>query len=649
MLTTTERPTQRHRGLSLALVSLLSVSMLFSALISGSNPARAAQGSTLADTTADLTPATALAYISVNLDQKSDQWTLSTELLKRAGLTEALNESGLDNGSVESATDEADAFLGGHAAFVLSTLPMDDSFNLDAITGEVSGAMTDPGTVANGDVPSGFAVIIESPDPDAAQTQLEAMIEKDAQNNGSTVDTETYGGVEISSIAGTDADSAGTAVARVGDAVVLATLPTDIHPIIDTANGDVDKLSDDAAFKTLKSGLNADWLSFGMVNGSTLLDQLREQDPEVFAEVPASSIAQMDMVSGYVLWADQPGFRIDTLSLPGAGAESATAQEPLRNDFASKVSGDTLYFANSSNINQYGILDTVGLIFAQALVGDSMDLATPGATPISLDESSAQIFAQAANVLGFNIKTDFIDQLTGEFGVAVSASDLTGSNPNISAIFVSDTEDATKVTDVASKISFILASALGGDVLSSRDVNGSSITSIDLSGTGVAAALEFGVVDGQLLIGTDSGINDYVNGPTDSLADNKVYQDTMAELPAAATGITFLNVQGLMPLIDEATSSLGDMSTTLDNSPDCAQFSSQEEAQAAYDEDQFANFDLDRDFDGTACEDFFASSTPEVAASPASATSSIHVQAVGTVSYVKDGMSATSTIVLIGE
>ncbi|MGI8484635.1 MAG: hypothetical protein ACR2OU_10275, partial [Thermomicrobiales bacterium] len=59
-----------------------------------------------------------------------------------------------------------------------------------------------------------------------------------------------------------------------------------------------------------------------------------------------------------------------------------------------------------------------------------------------------------------------------------------------------------------------------------------------------------------------------------------------------------------------------------------------------------ANFDLDRNYNGVACEDFFGAATPE--ASPASATASVNVQSVGTVSYVKDGMNATSTIVMIG-
>ncbi len=632
----------RHHSLSLALVCVLAMSMFTSVFAFGSPARVSAQASSVADTTAKLTPASALAYVSVNLDEKSDQWTMSADLLKRAGLTQALDNSGMDTANV---THEAQNYLGGHAAFVLSSLPAGDSLSLNTITNDVSGAVTDPSTVTSGDVPSGFAVIFQSPDVDALQKQFEDMIQKDAIDQGDTIKVETHGGVDISVLTPSDPSQTGQAVARVGDSVVLATVADDIFPIIDASTGDVPNLADDAAFQSLQKGLNADWLSFGMINGSALLTQLKAQDPTITNDLSKGAMAQLDAVTGFTFWADQPGFRLDTLSIPGKDAAKPDATV-LTGDFAKKAPADSLFFANGSNINQYGIFDTLGLVFAQALVSPGSATPAAGATPVSLEESSAQIFQQAASVIGFNIKTDFIDQLTGEFGVAVSASDITSSTPKISAIMYSDTGNAAKVTDVASKISFILAAGLGGDTLSSRDIGGSSVTSIDLTNSGLPVTVEFGVVNGQLLIGTDDGITSYVNGPKSSLADDKIYQDTLAALPKDATGITYVNVQGLLPLIDEATSSLTGATTVKDDSLDCGKFDSQKEAQAAYDADQFANFDLDRNYNGVACEDFFGAATPD--ASPASATASVNVQSVGTVSYVKDAMNATSTIVMIG-
>ncbi len=43
-----------------------------------------------------------------------------------------------------------------------------------------------------------------------------------------------------------------------------------------------------------------------------------------------------------------------------------------------------------------------------------------------------------------------------------------------------------------------------------------------------------------------------------------------------------------------------------DASESCANYATQEEAQAAYDAAESGTFDLDQDFDGEVCEDYFA-------------------------------------------
>ncbi len=53
-------------------------------------------------------------------------------------------------------------------------------------------------------------------------------------------------------------------------------------------------------------------------------------------------------------------------------------------------------------------------------------------------------------------------------------------------------------------------------------------------------------------------------------------------------------------------SALGGFEEFPDASESCADYASQEEAQAAYDAAESDTFDLDQDFDGEVCEDFFA-------------------------------------------
>lgn len=634
----TSRPTGKILPLILAL--MLALTALVPALGTAGVRTALAQEK-VEDTTATVAPATALVYASVNLDTKSDQFSLASELIKRAGLEQEVDSAT----SSASSEDQAaiDAVTGGYAAFVLTTIPDELSNSLDNLTTDVTTAAADPAELTDGGVPSGFAVILQTSDPDAAEKALlDGLTSDDA---GAKPTTETYEGVEITSVAPATKDDTGTAVARVGDFVVIATVPEDIHPIVDTETGKIDKLSDVEAFTTLQGELNADWLAFGFVNGPRMLEEIERTAGDTAGEIPASTKAQLQAVTGFVFWADQPGFRMDTLSLATSDAPAAAATPAVRGDLAEKVPADSLIFTNGMNVNQYGILDAIGLIFAQALVGSDSST-TSVATPASIEEQQAAIYAQAASVLGFNLKTDFIDQLDGEYGFALSASDLTSGNPKIDALFVTDTANAQKVTDTASKISFILAAAVDGELISSRDVNGSTVTSIDAGDADMPLTIEYGVVDGELLIGVNDGIDNYVNGPAQPLAASPLYMDTLAQLPGDPTGITFVNLEAITPLVAEAESAFASGTSSTDANPDCGAFASQEEAQAAYDKDSFTNFDLDQDFDGQACEDYFTAATPE--ASPAAAPMS-GLKAIGTVTYEKDGNQATSTIILIAD
>jgi hypothetical protein len=56
---------------------------------------------------------------------------------------------------------------------------------------------------------------------------------------------------------------------------------------------------------------------------------------------------------------------------------------------------------------------------------------------------------------------------------------------------------------------------------------------------------------------------------------------------------------------------LGGMEEVPDASESCGDYATQEEAQAAYDAAESGTFDLDQDFDGEVCEDFFATAETE--------------------------------------
>jgi hypothetical protein len=85
----------------------------------------------------------------------------------------------------------------------------------------------------------------------------------------------------------------------------------------------------------------------------------------------------------------------------------------------------------------------------------------------------------------------------------------------------------------------------------------------------------------------------------------------MDTLPAEYNGLTYIDLAQAIPLSQVAAEEsdelgLGGMGEIPDASESCANYATQEEAQVAYDAAEADTFDLDQDFDGEVCEDFFA-------------------------------------------
>jgi hypothetical protein len=107
----------------------------------------------------------------------------------------------------------------------------------------------------------------------------------------------------------------------------------------------------------------------------------------------------------------------------------------------------------------------------------------------------------------------------------------------------------------------------------------------------------------------------------------------MATLPAEHNGLLYVDMTQAIPIL-EATAEEppdlgleGDMGIP-DASESCANYATQAEAQAAYDAAEPGTFDLDQDFDGQVCEDYFAA--PAAAEEAAEPSESQQVAAVAT-------------------
>lgn len=631
------------RLLNLGLATILALSLMIASLaplISSSlASAQEATGGTAA-----LAPETSLLYANIELDQDSSQWELAAELIERAGVTDLIPMD--DLAELEDGLAQIGGVVNGEAGLILATLPETGDFGLDSVGSQASGIATDPQAVSEGDVPEGWSIVIQPSDAEALyDTFRDSVLGGDDGDATAAADSVDYEGYTIEFVEPVDEFGTGSAIALVDDAVVVSTRPDDIEPIIDTATGAIAPLSELGSFTDLRSRFEAEVLSFGYINGPTILSDVEAQDPEALAGVPEDLLASLNAYSAFAFWADEPGFRLDTLAVPEEG-QALPQVETLDPAFPDSIDGDSLFYAGGTNLGQEPAINALALVFAQELVGIDA-----GATPVAAQDPEAyaeDVFAEAEATLGFNIKSDFLDHMVGEWGIAVAAQDILSPEPAVNGIFATNIDDATAVGDVANKITAIAESASDeGFQISSREVDGSSITTIDVSDAGIPLVIEFGVVGEQFLIGVNQGIDSFVDGPESPLADNPTFQSTFNALPADFSAVAFVNLERIVPLVEDTVAATTS-SNVSDADPACEEFATQEEAQAAYDEDNFENFALDQDFDGTACEDFFADGEATPEATPGIADS-INVLSIGTVMFQADGASGTSTIIMIGE
>jgi len=617
-----------------ALIFLIVAGMLATTVSLATPRAATAQVEPLA--TASAVPETALFYAAVNLDRDSEQWSVAGDLIERAGLSEAVDQA-LSDANIGAAEQTVlDSLFGGEAALVLNTFPETGEVNAT----DAADTISDPGAIAQGATPEGFAIVLATDEPDAAYDTIAGQLEDAAEEAGAELETTEYEGVEIVSRPADDEFTTGQAIALAGNYVVIATIPADIEPIVDTVNGTTAPLAEEENFARLRGDLNQEFLALGFINGPAIIEGVEANSPEAFASVDEGTLASLQAYTGFVTWADTPGFRVDTLSIPAEGREEATA-EPIEAALAERVSGDSLIYAAGSDLGATPGLEALGLVLAQSVVGDdTTGMAPEGEDP---DAYAEQVFADAEEQLGFNIKSDFIDQLVGPFVFALTADDLFGGSPVIEGVLASGTENPETVSGVLDQVGELLEQTLEADG-STREVEGSTVHVLDLSSAGLPIVLELGVVNDELVVGLGNGLDSYVTGPEESLAESENFQAVMDELPQEYTTVGYVNLEAVISLVEEATGELSGQ--VADADPACGVFDTQEEAQAAYDEDSFENFALDQDFDGTACEDFFAPATP---VPDEGASQFANIKSIATVSFVNEDLTGTSTLLYIAD
>lgn len=601
-------------------------------------------GTATAQSTGDLAtyaPAESVFYAEVELDKSSDQLVQATDLLERANLTALLTDE--QEAEVDMQVDNLGLIANGQAAVFLTEIP-EETINA-GMTTDAADVLQDPASAVTDEIPDGWALVIMPIDVDMAFTIYTSIA---FEGDVTSAEETAYGGYTILNSVPEDEFTSPVFIAEVDDVIVIAAGSSDVESVIDTVNGDAPALAADENFTRVRDALEPDVISFGYVNGPAILDQAGDLEDLEEVGLSGQVLAAYNTYAGFVFWADDNGFRMDSIAFPADGV-TFTATPDYNASFAAETPANALFYSGGSDLGMNPGVNLLAVAFASSIVGVDSEgatmLATPGATA---EDYADEVFAQAEDQLGFNLKSDLLDQMVGEWAMAGTVENLTEEGADISALFVTELDDSTTVESIIADITELIEQESGSDMsFSTRDVNGSEVTSIDASGDpSFPLVLEFGVVDNQLMIGINEGIDFATLAEDGSLADDEAFQQTFEALPSEnVNSSSYLSVGALLPLIDDviAMTAVSD----LDANPACAVFATQQDAQAAYDENPFENWLLDQNFNDIACEDYF--DPPAADATPDTGVNDINILAVGTVTFDSDGVIGSSTIILIGE
>ena len=614
----------------------------------GFSPARAQQTGTLS--TAAITPADVAVYAEILLDPEGEQLQLLDDLILRLGSEDSIIESLADN----DLTGDSDFDVtGSEVALVLLPAALDnqDSGSLvsDGLSGDTDAIAEGIGTAA--DTTEGIALLVKPVNLDAAVASLEDEFISEAGGDAA-VETETVNGVEIRS--STDDADETQAYAVIDDIIVLGSVVDDVAPFAE----DGEKLSDSESFRDASDLLPDARAVFAFLNGGAFLDTLEEAsaaDPDTaMAQGLVEELGNLKVDQGVAIVAQPEGLRIETVQVPGDGAEPDAEAGGLASDLttADRIPAETLLYVNGFNLGQTALLEGVALLLVQALAGsldsdaapiDGTPAAEPVASPVADDVDA--LYESAANTIGVNLKTEFLDTLTGEYAFALWGVDIEDPS-NIAAILTSDVNDTEALDQTLSFISLFVTAGAGGEAsVTTRTVGDAEINNVTIGDPAAPISVDYGVVGEELLIGVGEGVDTYVLGPASSLADDATYQETLGYLPSEYDGVFYTDLAAIGELttqLDAATAGL----SSEDASEECAAYDTQSEAQVAYDEDSSTNFELDQDFDGEACEDYYTSAD---ATPVAELVAEVPVESLAMVSYKTDGYAFTSSILTLSD
>jgi hypothetical protein len=243
--------------------------------------------------------------------------------------------------------------------------------------------------------------------------------------------------------------------------------------------------------------------------------------------------------AGYSLGLESNGMRVDFVQVYDREAipENMMGTEAISQQTAGRIPADTLFYLAGSGL---GSVIQMGLDAIAALPDQ----------PPDLDEQ----LEMATALLGVSLE-DLVEMLSGEFAIAVTHDPSgIGGDPSIpvGVSFLLEAQDAEKFQRLLDSLTTLLA--LGAEMEFPKEtINDVEVTTIPDPSSGNMIA-GWGVGNEFFAIGTSKAMLQTAFGGGDGkLADVAVYEDAVVTpLPEKTTGVFFMNLGGLLGIVEEA-------------------------------------------------------------------------------------------------
>jgi hypothetical protein len=545
--------------------------------------------------TAAAAPEGTVLFQAFDLDRDGAQWQQTGTLLERVGLPNALQlweESVLEEGARKGDFTEADldALLGGELALVVTPLAVERVVQHHERRQQRGDDDATPMAVA-WDEAHGVTAVLLPGDPDAAWEYVERQVGDLAAKHDVPVEELTHGGGELlwielpdprerltehlegalgdgdleEALTGMMGDSGmhgrpGFAAGRAGDFIIAGASQADVTEIIDVVDGTTESLADAPAAQQVAAELPAETLSFTYLDGAAILDAAGEKVVQKLqAMMSPTDQAVWQAQSGLAISAVEPGFRIDAVAVPGESGtlgSAAIANDPAIPAAAERVpAGTFLYEAGVIPENAFA---GAAYLLALAVNGDMAgeEWQSGGLDQLPSEEEMDEEIARAAATLGFDPRSELFDLLGGEFILFSSFPTIDMNGFGLNAVAAVTTSDPDTLNETTRKIAASIERADMGADVSTREVDGDTIYVVSDPEMAEGPSLQFGVVDDQVVIGTEGGIEDLTTEPATSLADDPQYQTVMSYLPSEYYQVAYVDIG---QLIDMVTTMLGAM------------------------------------------------------------------------------------------